>query len=79
MIFRFSAMGDVAMLVPVLRCLYAQNQNIQITLVTPKRFALFLRSSTNYKSFRQTLSENTKGLKDFIACTKSSNKSNLIA
>ena len=39
MIFRFSAMRDVAMLVPVLRCLYDQNQNIQVTLVTPKRFA----------------------------------------
>ncbi|NBP80473.1 hypothetical protein EBU58_07085 [bacterium] len=38
MIFRFSSMGDVAMLVPVLRCLYAQNQNIQITLVTQDRF-----------------------------------------
>ena len=39
MIFRFSAMRDVAMLVPVLRCLYAQNHNIQVTLVTRKRFA----------------------------------------
>ena len=39
MIFRFSSMGDVAMLVPVLRCLYAQNQKIQVTLVTQKRFS----------------------------------------
>ena len=31
-------MGDVAMLVPVLRSLYAQNKNIQITLVTRDRF-----------------------------------------
>ena len=43
MIFRFSAMRDVAMLVPVLRCLYDQNQNIQVTLVTRKRYAPIFR------------------------------------
>ena len=36
LIFRFSAMGDVAMLLPVLRCLFQQNTNLKITLVTRK-------------------------------------------
>jgi len=46
MIFRFSAMGDVAMLVPVLRCLYAQNTNLTVTLVTRKRFVPIFKEFT---------------------------------
>lgn len=39
LVFRFSAMGDVAMLVPVLRCLFSQNPNLKVTLVTRPFFA----------------------------------------
>jgi len=39
LVFRFSAMGDVAMLVPVLRRLFHQNPKIQVTLVTRPFFA----------------------------------------
>ena len=34
LVFRFSAMGDVAMMVPVLRKLFHQNSGVQVTLVT---------------------------------------------
>lgn len=38
LVFRFSAMGDVAMTVPVIHSLASQNSNIRITVVTRKRF-----------------------------------------
>lgn len=39
--FRFSAMGDVALTVPVIRAVLDQNPGLQITLVTPSFFAPF--------------------------------------
>jgi len=39
LVMRFSAMGDVAMTVPVIYSLASQNSNIRITVVTRKRFA----------------------------------------
>lgn len=38
LVMRFSAMGDVAMTVPVIHSLATQNRNIRITVVTRKRF-----------------------------------------
>ncbi len=38
LVMRFSAMGDVAMTVPVIHSLASQNRNIRITVVTRKRF-----------------------------------------
>lgn len=38
LVMRFSAMGDVAMTVPVIHSLASQNSNIRITVVTRKRF-----------------------------------------
>ena len=63
MIFRFSAMGDVAMLVPVLRCLYAQNQNIQITLVTRKRFVPIFKEFNELQIISPDFIGKHKGLK----------------
>ena len=63
MIFRFSAMGDVAMLVPVLRCLYAQNQNIQVTLVTRKRFAPIFKEFNQLQIITPDFIVKHKGLK----------------
>ena len=63
MIFRFSAMGDVAMLVPVLRCLYAQNLNIQITLVTRDRFAPIFKEFSELKLMTPDFAGTHKGLK----------------
>ena len=70
MIFRFSAMGDVAMLVPVLRCLYAQNQNIQITLVTRDRFAPIFKEFSELQLMNLILRERTRDSKAFIVLYK---------
>lgn len=35
-ILRFSALGDVAMVVPVLRCLYKQHPEVEVTFITKK-------------------------------------------
>ena len=63
MIFRFSSMGDVAMLVPVLRCLYAQNQNIQITLVTRDRFEPIFKEFSELQLMTPDFAGTHKGLK----------------
>lgn len=39
MVLRFSALGDVAMCLPVLRCLVQTYPELRITVVTRKRFA----------------------------------------
>ena len=56
-------MGDVAMLVPVLRCLYAQNQNIQITLVTRNRFAPIFKEFSKLQLMTPDFTGTHKGLK----------------
>ena len=62
MIFRFSAMGDVAMLVPVLRCLYAQNTNLIVTLVTRKRFVPIFKEFTELLIVTPDFANQHKGL-----------------
>lgn len=63
MIFRFSAMGDVAMLVPVLRCLYAQNTNLTVTLVTRKRFVPIFKEFIALQIVTPDFANQHKGLK----------------
>ena len=63
MIFRFSAMGDVAMLVPVLRCLYAQNTNLTVTLVTRKRFVPIFKEFRALQIVTPDYANQHKGLK----------------
>ena len=63
MIFRFSSMVDVAMLVPVLRCLYAQNQSIQVTLVTRKQFAPIFKEFNQLQIITPDFIGKHKGLK----------------
>ena len=70
MIFHFSAMGDVAMLVPVLRCLYAQNQNIQVTLVTRKRFAPIFKEFNQLQIITTDFIGKHKGLKGLYCLYK---------
>ena len=70
MIFRFSAMGDVAMLVPVLRCLYVQNKNIQITLVTRERFAPIFKEFSDLRLITPDFGGTNKGLKGLYSLYK---------
>ena len=63
MIFCFSPMGDVAMLVPVLRCLYTQNPTIRITLVTGKRFAPIFMEFNDLQIISPDFTRKHRGLK----------------
>ena len=50
-VIRFSAMGDVMLLVPVLRSLTAAYPDLEVTLVTRPRFASFFRNIHGVKVF----------------------------
>lgn len=51
LVFRFSAMGDVLLLVPVLKSLTAAYPELEITLVTRPRFASFFSHIAGVKVF----------------------------
>jgi ADP-heptose:LPS heptosyltransferase len=51
LILRFSAMGDVVLLVPVLRSLMAAHSNVEVTVVTRPRFAPFFSGIDRIKVF----------------------------
>ena len=50
-VFRLSAMGDVAMTVPVLRAFTSQNPNIKVTVVSRKFFKPFFNAIPNLTFF----------------------------
>jgi ADP-heptose:LPS heptosyltransferase len=51
LVLRFSAMGDVALLVPVLRSLVSAHQNVEVTVVTRPRYAPFFYDIERVKVF----------------------------
>lgn len=51
LVFRFSALGDVAMCVPVLRCLTQSYPKLKITIVTRKRFVPLFEELPNVQFF----------------------------
>ena len=51
LVFRFSAMGDVALLTPVLQAVAHQNPNVRLTLVTRRKFAPFFAGIPNLTIF----------------------------
>ncbi len=51
LVFRFSAMGDVALLAPVLQAVTRQNPNVRLTLVTRRKFAPFFAGIPNLTIF----------------------------
>ena len=63
MVFRFSAMGDVAMLLPVLRCLYQQNPDIRVTLVTRKQLNPIFKELTDLQIFNPDFEGRHKGFR----------------
>lgn len=56
LVIRLSAMGDVAMLVPVLRILTATYPNLKITLLTRRFFAPMFRDIPNVEVYQADLS-----------------------
>ncbi len=61
-IFRFSAMGDVALLLPVVLNALKQNPNLKITIVSRDKFKPFFDGYTNIEVFTADLENKHKGL-----------------
>lgn len=59
---RFSAMGDVAMTVPVLRALSQQHPDLKITLLTREFFKPFFRDLPNITVFPADVKDKHKGV-----------------
>ena len=51
LVIRLSAMGDVAMTVPVLRALSQQYPNVKVTVLTREFFTPFFRDLSNISVF----------------------------
>jgi ADP-heptose:LPS heptosyltransferase len=61
LVLRFSAMGDVVLLVPVLRSLVSAHQNIEVTVVTRPRFACFFNNIERVTVFEADVDEKFAG------------------
>lgn len=62
LVIRFSAMGDVAMTVPVLRALVTQHPNVKITVLTRPFFAPFFEGIKNTKVLTTHFNGEHKGI-----------------
>jgi len=71
LVIRFSAMGDVAMAIPVLRAFTKQHPNVKLTVLTRKFFKPFFRDLKNVTVFEADLKGKHKG---FLGLYKLSNK-----
>jgi len=63
LVIRLSAMGDVAMTVPVIRALSAQYPELKITVLTKELFSPFFRDLKNVNVFHADVNQKHKGLK----------------
>ena len=61
-VIRFSAMGDVAMLVPLFRCFYNQYPNIKITLVTRSSYVPLFQEFSTLSFFTPSFDHQHKGI-----------------
>jgi ADP-heptose:LPS heptosyltransferase len=62
LVIRLSAMGDVAMTVPVLRALTSQYPEVQLTVLTKPFFKPFFRDIPNVQVFEAKISSTHKGV-----------------
>lgn len=62
LILRFSAMGDVVLLVPVLRSVLAEYPELQISVVTRPKFTAFFHHLSNVKVIAADVDQEFKGL-----------------
>ncbi|MAU63440.1 MAG: ADP-heptose--LPS heptosyltransferase RfaF [Flavobacteriaceae bacterium] len=63
LVLRFSSMGDVAMIVPVLRCLVKNYPDLEITLVTKEIYGPIFREFKNIKFHYVDFKKQHKGIK----------------
>src|SRR6185312_16753330 len=66
LVIRFSAMGDVAMTVPVIKAVLAQNPNVDITYVSRPGFAGFFGGIPRLAYFTADLDQKYKGFTGLI-------------
>jgi ADP-heptose:LPS heptosyltransferase len=76
LVIRLSAMGDVAMTVPVLRALTQQYPEVKITILTRAFFAPFFRDLKNVTAFSADLDGNHKGAFGLYKLARQLNKGN---
>jgi len=61
LVFRFSAMGDVAMTVPVIKAVLSQNPDLEITFVSRPDFEGFFKDIPRLNYFAADLNLEYKG------------------
>lgn len=76
LVIRLSAMGDVAMTVPVLRALEQQYPELKLTVLTRPFFAPFFRDLKNVEVFPVDLKEKHKGVFGLYKLARQLNKGN---
>ena len=70
LVLRFSSMGDVAMMVPVLRCLVKNYPDFKITIVSKEIYKPIFREFGNIRFFELDLKERHKGFKGLFSLFK---------
>lgn len=61
LVLRFSAMGDVALIVPVVRSLVAEHKDVEVTIVTRPKFAAFFTGIDRVIVFEADVDHKFKG------------------
>jgi len=70
LVFRFSAMGDVAMIVPVLKAVIDQNPNVRITVVSRPFFKVFFDKIESVDFFSVDFQDRHKGFLGLVRLYK---------
>ncbi len=70
LVIRLSAMGDVAMTVPIIRQFVKQNQGVSITVLTRKLFEPFFRDIENVKVYAADVKGKHKGISGLYKLSK---------
>ena len=63
LLFRFSALGDVAMTIPVIRCLYKSHPELKITLVSRPYFEPLFEEFENFNFYPLDIGARHKGVR----------------
>jgi ADP-heptose:LPS heptosyltransferase len=70
LVFRFSAMGDVALCLPVLKAVLAYNPEVEITFVTRRSFAFLFEGIPRLKVYIAEFENSHKGFKGLIKLSR---------
>ena len=75
LVFRFSAMGDVALLLPALQAVISAHPGVQVTVVTRKKFAVFFHGYPEIKVMAADFEGQHKGLTGLLKLFRQLQKS----